>query len=1177
VLIGALFDDPGGVTDAGSAYLFDGTTGALLQTFNNPAPGEGDQFGWSVAGVGNNVLIGAPFDDPGGITDAGSAYLFDGTTGALLQTLNKPNPRTFERFGYAVAGVGANALVGAIAAFEDIGGVLSDVGAAYLFDGSTGALLQTFNNPNPTAGDRFGNAIAGVGTNVVIGALRDDPNGITDAGSAYLFDGTTGALLFTFNKPNPAVGDEFGSAVAGVGTNALIGAPFDDPNGITDAGSAYLFSGTTGALLQTFNNPNPTADSQFGNALAAVGTNALIGALRADPGGVTGAGAAYLFNGSTGVLLQTFTKPNPVVDDRFGNAVAAVGTNVLIGANREDIGGVTDAGSAYLFSGTGFSFANNPAQTIGIDTSALTNITNTGTDVVLQANNDITVDQPIITTAGGNGGALTLQAGRSLLINADITTDNGNLTLIANETLGNGVIDAFRDPGTAVLQVAPGVTLNSGTGDTTVTLSTGEGLTNNASGDIRLGPVIAGNVVVENNGQGGGGINLNGTVTANGSVTARADGNITTGDITTNGGDISLLTKQGISTGVLNSATTANGGNVTLNSVDDIQVSYINAQGGSNGRGGNVNIKSDRFFRATDTFDRNGDPTSISTAGGLGGGDITIQHGGSGLIPFTVGDSTTNGTTGIIISGNFTIPLGSAFSFTNSVGFGDGKIQIISVDPPTSINDPIAPVPDLSINPVDLNQPPKEISTSPALENSSAMLEVETPASQLMAQLEQNFTETFDRYLDISNTPSIVTLQQAQTNLRKIEQATGTKPALIYAVCAPTSTASASAVESGKSLTVHSPQQPKNRSQFNSSRFSTKKSVSQLKDSDRANEQLQLVLVTAQNQRIVQRVEGATCSKVKAEVKTLRRTITERRNHLGYLPPAQQLYQWLLAPLEKDLQAEQINNLVFIMDSGLRSIPLAALHDGKGFIVERYSVGLMPSLSLTDTRYFDVKKASVLAMGAARFTDQNPLPAVPVELSVITGQLWRGKSFLNEAFTLSNLKSARSSQPYRIIHLATHADFQQGKPSNSYIQLWNTKLPLDQLRQLGWNNPPVELLILSACRSAVGDDSVELGFTGLAVQAGVKSAMGSLWYVSDEGTLALMTQFYERLKQAPNKAEALRQAQLAMIKGEVRLQGGNLITSHSSIPLPPQLAQLGDKDLTHPYFWSAFTMVGNPW
>jgi hypothetical protein len=150
-----------------------------------------------------------------------------------------------------------------------------------------------------------------------------------------------------------------------------------------------------------------------------------------------------------------------------------------------------------LFSGSNFSFGNNPSQRVGVDASTLTNIANTGTDVVLRANNDITVDQPIIMTAGGNGGALTLQAGRSLLINADITTDNGNLSLIANETLANGVIDAFRDPGSAVIAVAPDVTLNSGTGNTTVTLSTGEGLTNNASGDITLGTLITGNVLVE--------------------------------------------------------------------------------------------------------------------------------------------------------------------------------------------------------------------------------------------------------------------------------------------------------------------------------------------------------------------------------------------------------------------------------------------------------------------------------------------------------------------------------------------------------------------------------------------------------------------------------------------------------------------------------------------------------
>jgi CHAT domain-containing protein len=123
----------------------------------------------------------------------------------------------------------------------------------------------------------------------------------------------------------------------------------------------------------------------------------------------------------------------------------------------------------------------------------------------------------------------------------------------------------------------------------------------------------------------------------------------------------------------------------------------------------------------------------------------------------------------------------------------------------------------------------------------------------------------------------------------------------------------------------------------------------------------------------------------------------------------------------------------------------------------------------------------------------------------------------------------------------------------------------------------VELLVLSACRTAEGDEEAELGFAGLAVQAGVKSALGSLWYVNDEGTLALMTEFYGKLKEAPIKAEALRQAQLAMIQGKVRLQRGKLITSQGTFSLPPQLAVVGDRDLTHPYYWSAFTMIGNPW
>jgi CHAT domain-containing protein len=133
------------------------------------------------------------------------------------------------------------------------------------------------------------------------------------------------------------------------------------------------------------------------------------------------------------------------------------------------------------------------------------------------------------------------------------------------------------------------------------------------------------------------------------------------------------------------------------------------------------------------------------------------------------------------------------------------------------------------------------------------------------------------------------------------------------------------------------------------------------------------------------------------------------------------------------------------------------------------------------------------------------------------------------------------------------------------------------LRELGWDNPPVELLVLSGCKTALGDEQAELGFAGLAVQAGVKSAIASLWSVSDEGTLGLMTELYQKLKQAPIKAEALRQAQVSMIKGKVRLKGGQLVTSTKAVPLPPELSKLGNKNLEHPYFWASFTMIGSPW
>jgi hypothetical protein len=334
IVIGAPFDDPGGITDAGSAYLFN-STGVQLQTFENPNPDPGDQFGFSVAGVGTNVIIGAPNDDPGGVRDAGSAYLFDSNTGALVQTFNNPisdpnNPNidAGDQFGWSVAGVGTNVVIGARG---DDTGASFDAGAAYLFDSNTGALLQTFNNPDPDLDDQFGYSVAGVGTNVAIGAPYDDPGGVENAGTAYLFDSNTGALLQTFNNPTPEVDDGFGWSVAGVEeTNVLIGAPSDN-TGATDAGSAYLFDGNTGLLLQTFNNPTPEVADGFGFSVAATGTEVIIGAT-SDNTGAEDAGSVYVFDSNTGELLQTFNNPSPEQDDNFGFSVAASGTNVVIGS-----------------------------------------------------------------------------------------------------------------------------------------------------------------------------------------------------------------------------------------------------------------------------------------------------------------------------------------------------------------------------------------------------------------------------------------------------------------------------------------------------------------------------------------------------------------------------------------------------------------------------------------------------------------------------------------------------------------------------------------------------------------------------------------------------------------------------------------------------------------------------
>jgi CHAT domain-containing protein len=359
-------------------------------------------------------------------------------------------------------------------------------------------------------------------------------------------------------------------------------------------------------------------------------------------------------------------------------------------------------------------------------------------------------------------------------------------------------------------------------------------------------------------------------------------------------------------------------------------------------------------------------------------------------------------------------------------------------------------------------------------------------------------------------------------------------------------------------------------------------------------QELQLVVITPDGLPITRSIPAASRSALRGKVTELLSEITNphKTNTKSYLSAAVQLYQWLIAPIEAELQGRNVDLLMFSLDAGLRGIPLAALHDGEQFLIEKYRLGLIPSVTLTDARYKNLNNSRVLAMGASEF--KNPaierLNAVPLELSFIGEKFKGAEYYLNEEFTPENLRDRRERKSFDIVHLATHVKFSSSgdAPQNrsddirgeSYIQFWNRPVPFDEIPHLGFQKGTVELLVLSACETAVGNQDAELGFAGLAVKMGVKSVLASLWQVDDDGTLALMSEFYRHLRTQDKtiKAEALRQAQLAMLRGEVTVEEGRLRGTGEELELPPEIAaRFGDRRLSHPYFWASFTLIGSPW
>ncbi|NET51935.1 MAG: CHAT domain-containing protein, partial [Merismopedia sp. SIO2A8] len=305
--------------------------------------------------------------------------------------------------------------------------------------------------------------------------------------------------------------------------------------------------------------------------------------------------------------------------------------------------------------------------------------------------------------------------------------------------------------------------------------------------------------------------------------------------------------------------------------------------------------------------------------------------------------------------------------------------------------------------------------------------------------------------------------------------------------------------------------------------------------------------------------------------------------------PAQKLYRWLIEPLEADLAATDIDTIIYAPDGQLRYIPLAALHDGDRYLVEKYAVNNITARSLTDLDAQPAANPSVLAGAFAdegqvypvqlgqRSVDFRGLPFAGEEVKTLTDRLPNITSFVDDEFSLAAVRSRLND--HDILHFATHAAFVPGIPEDSFILFGDgSKSTLADVRD--WSLQNVDLVVLSACQTGLGGFGNGEEILGLGYQfqrAGARAVIASLWQVSDRGTQVLMEAFYTALQNGDSKAEALRRAQQALITGdETTLEGERGVMLETVDTRTGQQIHLHQRrNLNHPYYWAPFILIGN--
>jgi CHAT domain-containing protein len=313
-----------------------------------------------------------------------------------------------------------------------------------------------------------------------------------------------------------------------------------------------------------------------------------------------------------------------------------------------------------------------------------------------------------------------------------------------------------------------------------------------------------------------------------------------------------------------------------------------------------------------------------------------------------------------------------------------------------------------------------------------------------------------------------------------------------------------------------------------------------------------MVLLVSLPGGLVQRSVPVSADELTAEVRSFRRLL-EKRTTREYLVPARKLYDRLIRPLEQDLEAANVDTLVFVPDGPLRTIPMAALHDGQHFLIERYAIATAPGLGLLAPRPVAEAKLTPLLNGLTGAVQGYPaLPFVAGELKSIS-DLYGGKILEDKQFVVPQFGESLAETPYTVVHIASHGQF-AGDPKDSFLLTYDGRLDMDGLEKFiklsRYRDEPIELLTLSACQTAAGDDRAALGLAGVAIKAGARSALATLWFINDQASSLLVTEFYRQLgaHPTPSKAKALQAAQ-NKIRADLRYR--------------------------HPAYWAPFLMIGN--